>query len=149
MEQTNAIAQKAYDLMVAGYSCSEAVLIAVGDAILAEPLDDRLKRTMTAWGGGLGGTQQEVCGALTGAITVISAQHGRTQASEDNTHCRTLAAEYRALFAQQFGHTRCIDLLNNGYGGDNPHNTPCKVLVQQATQLLVDMLEAEETESAP
>lgn len=141
MQDAKRIAQEAHDLMEQGYSCSEAMLIAVGNAVL-DPLDDRIIRLTTAWGGGLGSTQQEVCGALSGGVMVISAQYGRTLPTEDKTHCRALAAEFRARFEQTFGYTRCGDLLADGYGSAG--HTPCKVLVQRAAWLLLDVLNGED-----
>lgn len=100
-------------------------------------VDERVRRISTAFSGGLGGTHDELCGALSGGTMVIGATLGRASSAEDNVRCKALAAEYRQTFQQTFKHTICADLRSNGWGGAG---TSCRELVAQAAGLLLDVL---------
>ena len=53
-------------------------MLAVGEHLLG-PLDDQVLRMSSGLGGGLGSTQQELCGALSGGVLIIGALYGRTR----------------------------------------------------------------------
>ena len=53
-------------------------MLAVGEHWLGQ-VDDRVRRMVTGLGGGVGGTQQEMCGALSGGVLLIGALYGRTR----------------------------------------------------------------------
>ncbi len=96
-----------------------------------------LSRLSTGFGGGLGGTRQELCGALSGGVMVIGALYGRTDADQDKSRPYHLAACFRERFAQAFGATICQDLRDAGYGTSGP---PCTTLVEKAARLLLEIL---------
>jgi C_GCAxxG_C_C family probable redox protein len=125
-------------LMAQGYSCSEAIAIAVSEHVLGSASDE-LRRIATPFGGGVGGTQQELCGALSGGVLLIGLLHGRTQSDQDNMVSRQLAALYRERFERTFGATCCQDLLNSGYGTGG---ISCRDLTAQAALVLLETLEA-------
>lgn len=106
-------------------------------------VDDQVRRITTAFSGGLGSTNQELCGALSGGAMVIGVEWGRTSTVEDNTHCKALAAQYRDAFQQHFKYTICHELRANGWGGSG---IPCRDLVAQAVEVLLNvMAETQET----
>lgn len=121
-----------------GYHCSEAMLLAAGEALFGA-VDPDWVRLSTAFAGGTGMTHGELCGALSGALMIIGARHGRSAAAVDDTHGQQLAADFRAQFADAFGATRCGSLRASGYGAGG--TTPCAVLVGQAARLLLDLLD--------
>ena len=94
----------------------------------------------TGLGGGIGGSHEETCGALTAGIMLIGAQYGRVDADEDNQPCYTLAARYRERFVQGIGAGRCSDLLGPGKYGPQGEE-PCSVLVSRAAIILLNILE--------
>ena len=110
----------------------------MGEHVLDE-LPEVCKRMATGFSGGLGGTHQELCGALAGAILVSSALLGRTDLRGDDRPAMNVATLYRARFLAKFEDTQCARLRDRikapgGLGS-------CAVLVERATLLLLDLLE--------
>ena len=98
----------------------------------------RVRRMVTGLGGGVGGTQQEMCGALGGGVLLIGALYGRTGADEDDSRCMRLASLYRERFARTMGATRCGELRAGQCGSSG---TPlCATLVEQAASILLEIL---------
>ena len=130
--------EKARGYLNTGWHCSEGILLAVGSHYLGE-VDPRMLRLSTVFAGGVGGTSEELCGALAGGLMVISALHGRADAQTNDDHCMDLAAEYRTRFLEQFGHIRCADLKKHWIG--KKEQETCAELVAVAAGVLVDVLE--------
>lgn len=116
-------------------------MLAVGERLWSQ-VDNQVRRMTSGLSGGVGGTHEELCGALSGGALIIGAVHGRTRPDEDDSLCRSLVARYRERFAQEFGSTCCQELRDSGYGSDG--TTPCSVLVEQATRVLLETLALEE-----
>lgn len=116
-------------------------MLAVGERLWGQ-VDDQVCRMASGLSGGVGGTHQELCGALSGGALIIGAIHGRTRPDEDDSLCRNLVARYRERFAQELGSTCCQALRDSGYGSDG--TTPCSVLVGQATGVLLETLALKE-----
>jgi C_GCAxxG_C_C family probable redox protein len=114
-------------------------VLAVGEYLFG-PIDDQTRRMATGLGGGVGGTYQELCGALSGGVLLIGALYGRIRPDEDDSRCMTLVSRYRERFAQELGTTHCGDLRATGYGSDG--KWPCSVLVERATRVLLETLAA-------
>ncbi len=92
--------------------------------------------------GGMGGTEQEMCGALSGGALVIGALWGRTSSDQDDQLALDLAARYRERFVDVFGGTQCAWLRESvvyhpdGLGA-------CSALVKRATLILLQILAEE------
>ena len=112
-------------------------MLAVGEQMLGS-LDDRTIMMTTGFSGGLGGTHDELCGALAGGVMLIGALHGRTRSDQDPSRCRGLAARYRERFLARFGTTKCIELWDRGYGPQGRES--CSILVERAIPLLLQVL---------
>jgi C_GCAxxG_C_C family probable redox protein len=97
-------------------------------------VDDRTRRMTTGLAGGVGGTEQELCGTLSGGAMAIGALYGRASVDEEDTECYRRVSLYRDRFLARFGTTRCADLRASGYGSEG--RWPCSVLVEQATRIL-------------
>ena len=136
-----AIMGKARGYLNTGWHCSEGVLLAVGEHYLDE-INPGVLRSSTAFAGGVGGTNEELCGALAGGLMVISVLYGRTDAQTNDDRCMDLAAAYRARFLEHFGYIRCADLKEH-WIRKKGHET-CAELVADAVGVLVDVLEGEE-----
>lgn len=96
----------------------------------------------TLFAGGLGGSHEELCGALAGAIMVMSALYGRTDCRVDDTEARSLARQYRDLFLAEMGYTCCGPLRERANG---PQGTgSCRPLVERAAMLLLELLDVPE-----
>ena len=96
-------------------------------------------RLATPFAGGTGGTQQELCGALSGGMMVIGALLGREEAGVNDDEAQRLAARYRTCFLETFDATECGTLRRTTVKGSGGLGS-CSVLVEQATALLLDVL---------
>ncbi len=115
-------------------------MLAVGEHLLGS-IDDRVFRMTTGLAGGVGSTEQEICGAVSGGVLIIGAIHGRVRPDVDDSRCQRLAALYLTRFGTELGAIRCGDLLALGYGSDG--GWPCSALVERAIPLLLDILDHE------
>lgn len=133
--------EKARDYLNSDWHCSEGILMAVGAHYLDE-ISPQALRMSTPFAGGIGGTNEGLCGALAGGLMLIGALHGRIDSKTNDEHCMDLAVLFREKFLDHFCCSRCADLKDNWVGKGS--NGACKDLVAQAAGLLVDVLEGEE-----
>jgi len=110
-------------------------VLAVGEHLLG-PLDTSIRRMACALGGGIGGTHEEVCGALTGGALVLGALYARTSPDREDTDLYRRVSAFRDRFLAEFGFTRCADLQASGFGSAGAR--PCSALVERAVQILLD-----------
>lgn len=113
-------------------------MLAVGEFLWGE-VDGPIRRMTTALGGGVGGSQEELCGALSGGVLVIGGRYGRVDPDADDEECNRRVCIYRDRFLQAFGTTRCADIRAGGYGSDGIW--PCSALVEQAARILLEILD--------
>ncbi len=113
------------------------MLLAVGEHVLGD-LEPRSARMATGFAGGMGNTQQEMCGALSGGVLVIGGLLGRTRLSEDDRPALDLATRYRARFLEELGVTQCARLreMVHAPGGLGS----CASLVERAATILLELL---------
>ena len=101
----------AYQYHKEGWNCAQSVAAACAD--LAGRTPEELLPLMGGFGGGMGGSHEEVCGAISGAVLILSLcfphAQGSDQAAKRNLY--RLSKEFRQRFFGVFGHTRCGDLL--------------------------------------
>ena len=114
------------------------MLLVVGEHVLGGPSSE-CARMATGFAGGLGDTQQEMCGALSGGVLVIGGLLGRTRIGESDQPALDLAACYRRRFLAEFGNTQCARLR------EKVVHTPgglgsCGALVEQAAMILLELL---------
>ena len=112
-------------------------MLAVGEHVLGQ-LEPQSMRIATPFGGGMGGTHLEACGALSGGVMVIGALYGRTDPGEDDQRCYDLAARYRAAFLAEFGHTQCEPIRDAFERPDGSHG--CDQVVERAARILLTLL---------
>ena len=135
-ESAQGVVTEAGSLFAVKYHCSEAIVIAVGNAYM-DPLPEVLIRTSCAFGGGLGGGREELCGLLSGAAIVLGALWGRTTNEEDDKWLYEVISDYRDRFIAAFGETPCRPLRDRyqaEHGG-------CGPLVEDATRMLIELIE--------
>ena len=112
-------------------------MLAVGEHLLGD-LGIRSVRMTTGFAGGVGETEQEMCGALSGGIMVIGGLHGRNSLEEDDSRALELATRYREHFAEEFGLTQCAPLREWVHGSGGPGS--CSVVVERAARILLGLL---------
>ncbi len=143
-------AEKARELFLEGYNCSQAVFLAYNDLTgLAHPAGARLA---SSFGGGMG-RMREVCGAVSGAFMVL----GMLRGYDDPDNADAKAAHYAMLqdfgdeFRKDHGSIICRDLLKDvktSPGGKPQPRTkefyesrPCLRCVTDAARMVDEFLE--------
>jgi len=121
-----------------GYNCAETVLRTFRDALNLDLSDDALK-IATGFGGGLGHAGC-MCGALSGAIMVLSMLQGRTSADQSRDAAYSGAKEFHQAFSQAFGGT-CCRVLNKDKFGSREQGVRCLKITAATADLLMEMIE--------
>ena len=124
-------------LALKGYSCSEAIVMAVGGYALGH-VDPLVIKMASGFAGGIKPERKEICGALSGGIMVIGALYGRQSVSKDNDLCQKLVNNYYKLFADFYGCVHCQDLQDKEHC-DGKHR-PYMMLVERSSQMLIDVI---------
>lgn len=88
--------------------------------------------------GGVGGSREEMCGAMTGALMAMSALIGRTDCRVDDKAEMALAKLYRERFLAQEGGTLCAPLRAKMRGPDDKGS--CGPLAERAAWLALAVL---------
>lgn len=138
----------AYDLHKQGYNCAQSVAGAFADLLGLE--QTQLMAVMGGFGGGLGGSHGELCGAVSGGAAVLSLLYPHTDGADAAAKraVYALTKDFRARFEAVFGKTRCGDLLAARPGvseqtaaaarlGITAH---CDIMIVTAVELLEQML---------
>ncbi len=139
METRRALAARAAAYLREGYHCSEAVVLAVAPSVVRD-WHPACCRTATGFAGGVGGTHQELCGALSGCVMVIGALFGRLEV-DDDTLCQRLVKDLHTRFRDTFGGTQCAWLREHVVDAEGGLGS-CEILVERATMILLDVLAA-------
>ena len=97
-------------------------------------------RLATPFGGGIGSTHQDLCGAISGGVMVIGALHGRERPDQarEKEHAAALAARYRDGVLTELGETRCQPLRDRYHGTDG--SGTCAPVVERAATVLIRVL---------
>lgn len=137
----------AYKYFHEGCNCAEAVICAFSDKIgLSE---ETCMAMACGFGGGVGGSHSEICGAVSGAVLVLSLMHPHTKTDNDGKKAvYALVKSLRERFSSIFGTTRCSDLPHANVTADE--RTPaalrlgltkcCDIVVVTAAEILGSML---------
>ena len=112
-------------------------MLAVGGHVLGY-LDPRSVRMATGFAGGVGDTQQEMCGALSAGVMLISALYGRNSLEESGWQALDLATRYRERFAAKLGTTRCGPLYERVHAPGRLGS--CALVVEHAALILLELL---------
>ena len=113
-------------------------MLAVGEHMLGG-LSPECTRMATGFAGGVGSTQQELCGALSGGVLVISGLLGRTDSTQSDQLALDLVADYRRRFLAELGATQCARLRETAVHGPDGLGS-CAVLVERAAGILLVLL---------
>lgn len=113
----------------------------MGEHLLSEVSTDSF-RMASIFAGGLAGTRQELCGALSGGAMVVGALCGRARPGEDEQKARELAGRFRERFLAEFGTTQCAVIRQRL---EVPGRTGfCAPVAERAAAILLDLLTAAE-----
>lgn len=133
-----------------GYNCAQAVAMAYDDIIGIDK--DTIAKLVSGYGGGMG-RMREVCGAVSGAVFVISNVHGYSDASDKEAKMAlyTIIQQFGEKFKDANGSIICRELLElNKKGFDSPtpsertaeyyKKRPCSELVEISASILEDFI---------
>ena len=102
----------AYQYHKEGYNCAQSVVGAFLDKL--DLTKEQAMAMAGGFGGGVGGSRSEMCGAVSGAIMVLSLLTPHTEGSDaaGKKQVYGVAKEFHQRYAEVFdGLTRCGDLL--------------------------------------
>lgn len=91
-----------------GYSCAQAVACAFADVIGLE--EQQIAALLSGFGGGF--RSGELCGVISGAITVLGARwpHAVAEDKDAKEFAAEKAREFQRRFLEKFPAVRCADL---------------------------------------
>lgn len=138
MKRVDLAAQRAFEYHQAGFHCAEAVLKAILEIYGNKAFQD-IPGLASAFGGGLGKTHQEMCGALAGAFIAIGGLLGRNQPGADWTEVSDIASELRRRFVEIHQTTQCAALLEKF--GTQIKGSRCIKLSGEVAGMLASLLE--------
>ena len=95
----------AYQAHVDGFNCAESVLLSAVRVLGLGP-QGLTPRIASCFGGGVGRTHSEICGALTGALMALGLAHGRDNPTEPRERIYALTVELRQRFLDAHGSTQ-------------------------------------------
>jgi C_GCAxxG_C_C family probable redox protein len=131
-----------------GLNCCQAILLTYG-GLLGLARESAL-RLGTGFGGGLA-RHAEVCGAVTGAVMVISIKYGMTRKNDDDAKEKTyeLVGEFIKKFREKHDTIVCRDLLGCDISTEKGHKKAkkdekfkkiCPEFVKTAAEILEEIL---------
>jgi C_GCAxxG_C_C family probable redox protein len=135
------LAKQSNDLFNSGLYCSEAIL-QVFNQELKLGLNENALKIATAFGAGLGGSK-DVCGALTGAVLLLSAVKGRVRKEESFAEAFGATQKLVTKFNERFGSTNCGVLTESIKWGEPEHLAYCNRFVAGAVEILTTILNEE------
>lgn len=143
-------AERAKELFLQGYACSQAVAIAFAD--ITEIDVATLSKAALPFGGGLGRLRL-TCGAVSGMAMVVGLTCAKAENSAENKKCTyALVQDLCAKFQEENGSLICGDLLSGAnlqvsVGGeaekraaDYYKKRPCTEIVYSAAKILEEYL---------
>jgi C_GCAxxG_C_C family probable redox protein len=133
------IYKEAMDAQQKGYNCAETVMLMAGKYYLPD-INFPYSNLVTGFGGGMGRSRKEACGALTGSIAALNMLIGRPDATHDVEPIHLLISEFRDVFLKEFHNSVC-ESLREGYEGEEAKKM-CHDLAARTVELLFDYLDS-------
>jgi C_GCAxxG_C_C family probable redox protein len=139
MDKKSQVSKTAFEYHKSGFHCAEAMTKAFMD-VYGNGSDPTVQKVASAFGGGIGRTKQELCGALAGGFIALGYLHGRSKPTDNWDELAHMAAELRHKFEAEHGTTRCSALLETF--GPQENMMRCKQLTGEVAGMLAEILEA-------
>ena len=132
--------ENAFENFGSGLNCAESVFLS-GLKNLESELDPGLVKVASGFGGGVGGTREEICGVLTGGIMAFGLLFGRTSPTEEDAKAKEMATALLARFIQRYGTTQCQGVINQF--DEATRSTQCQELTMWVAEIVADILEGQ------
>jgi arsenite methyltransferase len=120
-----------------GQHCAETVSQTILGIFSLQPYGPAV-HCAAGFGGGIGGTFEEVCGALSGGVLALGSLLGRDVPNFNHQALGKLTKQFRQRFLAEFGSTNCRT-LRMGFGERNACRG-CAKLSARAAGILADLL---------
>ena len=142
------LGEKASNLFLKGYNCSQSVLLAMSEHWGLE--NNLVPKIATGFGGGIGRCGS-VCGALSGGVMALSMRYGTNEPSaEKRLQTYELSRKFFEQFEKRNNGVLCRDLI--GYTLSNPDEQKkareenvfqkkCTRYVENAVTILLELTE--------
>lgn len=121
-----------------GWHCAEAVALTVLENFSSEPSLSAVKAA-SAFGGGIAGSTEELCGAFSGGVIALSCLLGRNEPHRELRDCARVVKEFKERFRQEYGTLQCRPLLDAQAEQDREAPS-CAHITAQAAVLLGGLL---------
>ena len=135
--ETRQIRKMVYESYQSGFHCAEAISRSVLE-VFSDGAYFPLVKAASAFGGGIVGSTEELCGAFTGGVMALGYLLGRENPGDDLRDCAALVNEFKKKFQSQFGSLNCRTILDSFSEQENPLG--CVKLTAEASVLLADLL---------
>jgi C_GCAxxG_C_C family probable redox protein len=139
MDKKSRVSQTAFEYHKSGFHCAEAMAKAFME-VYGNGSDPAIAKVASAFGGGVGRTKQELCGALAGGFISLGYLHGRSENTDNWDELANMTAELMQKFELEHGTTRCAALLE--IFGPQENMMRCKQLTGEVAGMLSEILEA-------
>jgi C_GCAxxG_C_C family probable redox protein len=120
-----------------GLCCTEAILKSITE-LYAEQPSNAIPKIGSGFCGGIGKTDEDICGTVVGGVMALGYLFGRMNKDEDNTTACEYAAEFRKRFLAKYGTTNCGELVKKFESQDNEDD--CRKMTADAAGMIADML---------
>jgi C_GCAxxG_C_C family probable redox protein len=137
------IKKTVYKHYESGLHCAEVISKTILDEFSNKPNSEVIK-IASAFGGGIAGSMEELCGAYTGGIITLGSLIGRENPGENMKDLSILATEFKDKFLEEFGSVQCRILLEGFSKQENPSG--CVKLTATASIMLSNILNEFEEE---
>ena len=131
------IRKTAYRNLELGLHCAEVISKTILEIFSGKPHPEVIKAA-SGFGGGIGGSSKELCGAFSGGIIALGALLGRENGGDDLSDCGALTKKFKKKFVDEFGSLNCQTLLEGFSEQENPIG--CVKLTANAAVILADLL---------
>lgn len=133
------IAEKARQMFILGYHCSEAIIRVFNEEYNLN-YNSKMIKMATGLGGGMGKAKCS-CGTVTTGTIILSAIYGRLDLHDDDSLAFDLARELNERFKEKFKVTCCVVLTKNADWGHPNHISACSEYVYTSALILSDILD--------
>ena len=140
---------QAAELFLNGSNCAQAIVVAFCDVTGMEP--SLAAKVSSSFGGGMG-RMREVCGAVSGMLTVVGLLYGYEDPGEGDCNKKAhyqLVQNLAGQFREEIGSIVCRDILKNPPSDPNPtprtaefyKTRPCARMVMTAARILDEYIQ--------
>ena len=133
----NEIEKRVYHHFKSGFHCSEVVLKTILD-MYDDASHENLIRLASAFGGGIGGSMEDHCGAFTGGVLSTGFFLGRENPGEELSKSKMMISEFKEKFIDTFGHLNCA-ALRKSFGDEGQMG--CVRVTMEATKMMATLLD--------